>query len=337
MPPQNRPSIDFDPGIGQGAEPTGDAHMSNALAGLQRTQREDYAAATAVPLPPIVVPPQVTAPGPVDVYRERNPSLPTIKFANVEHLPSAGKAYPPGTRISYRPYTLGESVHAEASRLDMRGTYDLILKGVDCGTMDKFKLTLPDVLFLGLVRKIASLGTTKVNLTTTCPFCKGMNRTPVECSALDFEDLQVPELPIVVDFSFGSHEFRPLTLESYLDLLDRSLEEDFVAIMAAQCATNLPLNDRIEMIRSMTDPEDISLVKQIDEMLHHQLKPIPIVCPQETDQLEEDGRVRTCGRRYPVALDDVSAAFVLPFSGRPGERSSGKISFGSSRNKPNRG
>ena len=210
----------------------------------------------------------------------------------------------------------------------MPGTYDLILKGLECQTFDPMSLTLPDVLYLGLVRKIASLGGTKVTVTTTCPFCRGLNRTPIECSALEFDDLQVPALPVRVPMSDGEMLFMPLTLERYLVLLARGLEDDFIALMAAQCTSTPDLDAAMQMIRDLTDPEDIAFIKQVDELLHHELKPVVVTCPQELPTAEVDEPAPTCGRRYPVALDDVSAAFVLPFPGRSEGGVRRQIAFG---------
>ena len=321
-----RSTLSFDPGIGGGDDP----HLQSALAGLQQQKK------AAPPPPPSAASPPATetarpaVPEVVDEYRARNPSLPSISFDDVKHLPSMGKAYPPGATVRYRPYTLGESIFAEESRMGIRETYDMILKGLEC-SFPAMDLTLPDVLYLGLVRKIASLGSTKVNVTTTCPYCQGLNRTPIECTALEFDDLEVPALPINAPFSFGDHTFAPLTLGRYLDLLDRKLEDDFVALMAAQCTSVDDLDFAIEMIKGMVDPDDIALIKQIDEMLHHELKPVMVTCPQEipsdTDQ-GGDEPAPTCGKRYPVALDDVSAAFVLPFPGRDSSDVRRQVTFG---------
>lgn len=325
-----RSTVEFDTGIG--SEMT-DPRLLNALAGMQQQKHESYLAgrtaaqpaAEAVPLPP--EPPPAA---PADEYRARNPSLPKMRFDTVKHLPSVGKAYPANATILFRPYTLGESIYAEESKPDMRGTYALILAGLECQGFDPMTLTLPDVLYLGLIRKIASLGATKVSVTTTCPYCKGLNRTPIECTELEFDDLQVPALPIRAPFTFGDHTFSPLTLSSYLDLLDAGLEDNFLALMAAQC-TSIPIfEDALAMTKDLTDPDDIAMLKQIDELLHHELKPVVVTCPQELPKpnQEVDEPAPTCGRRYPVALDDVSAAFVLPFSGRSQESIRGKITFG---------
>ena len=167
-----------------------------------------------------------------------------------------------------------------------------------------------------------------MNVTTTCPFCRGLNRTPIECTRLDFDDLQVPALPIRAPFSFGGHTFAPLTLRRYLDLLDAGLEDDFLAIMAAQCTSIENIRDGMAVFDSLTDPDDIAMLKQIDELLHHELKPVMVTCPQEgtSEGVDEPGPI--CGRRYPVALDDVSAAFVLPFRGGDSGGVQRQITFG---------
>lgn len=319
-----RSTVTFDPGIGA---PVPDPLAAKALSGMERSMLEAYRrpAQTAVPAP--------VATPPADEYRERNPSLPRLRFRDVDHLPSMGKAYPPGTKIRYRPYTFGESVYVEESELDMRETYALICKGIECSGMDPMQLTLPDVLYLGLVRKFAALGSTKVNVTSTCPACGGVNRTPLDW-ALEFDNLEVPALPIRVPFTFGEHTFMPLTLAAYLDLLERNLETDFVSLMAAQCTSAPDFDAAVSIIRDMDDPSDIALLKEVDALLHHELRPITVTCPQQLQAVGEDEPGHTCEQRYPVALDDVSAAFVLPFPGGPQADPRRQITFGPARDQP---
>lgn len=324
QPTPPRPRVSFDTGIGRdapaGAADAADAGRHAALAHLHAAR-----AAAPAPVPAAAAAPAAQTQAAADPARVRNPDLPLRNFTDLTHLPSQGKAYPEGARVRYRPYTLGESVFVENSDLTLEQTYRFILKGLDL-TFDPMLLTLPDALYIGLMRRLQTLGDTKVTVNSTCPHCGGLNQTATETTALEFDDLAVPALPIRVPLCGGKHAFSPLTVADYLELDRLKLVGDIVAVYAIQCRT-LPFSEAHALFENLTDARDVRMLHEVDKLLHHELKPLTIKCPQPLAAKPGEAE-QTCGGLYPVNLDNVSSAFVLPFRGWAADDLSDQIEFG---------
>lgn len=258
-----------------------------------------------------------------DVVAEKNPFLPRVALKAVTELPSQGLAYPDNYKISYRAYTLGEIDQLENSKMSTREMYDLILRGIET-SFPVHDLTLADTMYLGLLRRLASMGGSDVLVTSACPNCGNTNTSRVDTSTIEFEDLSVPKLPIKLKFSDGTQQkFMPVTIGDYFKLLDTNRKMDTVALMAIQCRT-LEYPQSLDYFASLTDPLDIYGVRQVDRLLFHGLKPVTIDCRHNIMTGEQEV---PCGQRYRVQLENAAEAFIFPFR-REESDSAVEITFG---------
>lgn len=256
-----------------------------------------------------------------DTISEKNPFLPKVAL-EVAELPSQGLAYPKGYTLSYRAYTLGEIDQLENSKLSTRQMYELILRGIET-SFPVMELTLADTMYLGLLRRLASMGGTDVLVTSVCPNCANTNTTRVETTSIEFDDLAIPKLPIKIKLSIGAHKFTPITIGDYFKMLDEGRQMDAVALIAAQCRT-LDFPQSIEIFTNLTDPLDIYGVKQVDRLLFHGLTPVTIDCRHKLMINDEEV---PCGQRYRVQLENAAEAFIFPFR-REESDSAVEITFG---------
>lgn len=303
--------------------PAPDPQLSPAM----RARQEQLEARRAPPQP-IVQP--VLADDPAADY---NPHLPKVVLNDVRRLPSRGLAYPPNARISYRTYALGELDEFEQSNLTQREQLIRLLQGVET-TFPKTELTLEDTLYLGLLRRISTLGTEQLIVQTTCPRCKGSNPQRVATAhikddpdpaphTVTFKELDIPALPVKLKLSFGEHSFRPITIGDYIGLLDQNYELNTPTMYGIQCHS-LDFPESADAFRSITDPKDIKLLKKLDEMFDHHLAPLHVTCG---NLLTGTSEPEPCGQHYRVSLENAKEAFIYPFRGEDDD-SGDEISFG---------
>lgn len=221
-------------------------------------------------------------------------SLPEIAV-DVTSLPSKGLAYPKNSSIKYIPYTVGDVKKVSQSKLGLKDTFCFLLEGIFT-SFDKLLLTIPDVLFLGLLRKISSFSSSSVIIPFTCSKCKKDNEVTVNFTSLEFQDISAPALPVIITISNREYRFMPLTLKNFFFLLDKGMEKDDVGILAAQCV-NVEFD---AMYRAILDfsLEDYYLMQEVDRLLFHAPKPIEVKC--------------VCGNLSSVELEG-GQALVLPF------------------------
>lgn len=252
-----------------------------------------------------------------DVIESKNPFLPKISVREIADLPSVGLAYPKGYSISYRPYTLGEIDQLENSQFSTRQMYEFILRGIET-SFSKEDLTLADTMYLGLLRRLASMGSSEVLVTSICPACQAVNQTKVLTQDIEFEDLSVPQLPINLETSAGLWKFTPVNMGDYFKLIDLNRKMDTVALLAVQCR-NLEFPKSIELFEGLAEPSDIAGVRQVDRLLFHGLKPLSVDCVGATE--------KPCHQTYKVQLENASEAFIMPFR-RQEDDPPIKITFG---------
>lgn len=200
--------------------------------------------------------------------------LPSV-FLKVEGLPSKGLPYPKDATISYRSYSFGELKYASTSKLSIKETLELVLKGVKTN-FPKKDLTMYDTLYIGILRKIASLGTPKIQFPYEIPNCKEIKYHIFELKDLEFDELEVPALPVRAELSDGNkYHFNPLTVGQYVKLSVKNQLKDNIAILASMCV-NQPYEDTYAMLSNTTDADDMRDIEDIERMLEHGLKPIEI-------------------------------------------------------------
>jgi hypothetical protein len=244
---------------------------------------------------------------------------PGVTLNDVTKLPSQGKAYPPGVSVRYRPFIFGEVYQISESKFTTREAYDYILTGVEVEGMDKLDLTLADVMYIGLLRKISTMGSSEIIAKYHCTKCGRPSSIVFKTTDIEFEDMQAPKLPIEGTFTFGKLKFSPITLRQYYILLEKGKPTDPVALYAVQ-SIGTEFDATYKTLFNVST-EDTRLLLEIDRYLNHGLKPLIKACPQKLD----DAGTK-CGARVEIELDG-GQALLLPF--RTDEQSTAnRIRFG---------
>ena len=251
-----------------------------------------------------------------DTQISNNVSSSSLPMIQVSSLPSKNIPYPKGSQIYYRPYTYGEMDTFNDSKLGVAEKLRFIAEGMKTKGIDLNDITLNDFLYLGLLRKISSLGTTRFSIMIPVEG-EAKPRTKVyDFEDIQFENLEVPTLPANITVRKTIMQFMPITLGRYLTLLDK--DEDLInqerALMAAQCV-NLEFNQSRELIENAIGNE-LTLLGKVDKLLDHGLLPLDVYY-KDLNGKEQHARVE---------LDD-PYTLVWPFRGPEGVKD-GSIWFG---------
>jgi len=239
-------------------------------------------------------------------------------------FPSRSLAYAPGAEMQYRPYTFGEVKRLNQTKsLSTKQKFKEILKGVECNFHD-MDITVGDALYVALLRKISTLGSTKVILKYKCGKCQKVGSHQMNTQDLEFDDMlkgysdDEAELPIVAEFSWGETSFMPCTLQDYYLLIDQDKENDEIALMAVQ--SDMEFHEAYEKFDKITDFEDARILDEVDKLLYHALTPVKFKC---RNKLSDDS---LCENTITIELDG-GQALVLPFRERE-VNVKGRIRFG---------
>jgi hypothetical protein len=246
-----------------------------------------------------------------EVVEKDDNNVPVIE---VKTIPSRWKAYPPKSKIKYKPYTYGEALNYSQSKLSTAAGFEFILNGIE-PSFPKEKLTLQDFFFIALLRKISSFGDIEFKIQFICSKCENPNEMVAKSTEFEFKDIEAPDLPIVVTFSDNiDYQFMPLTVGGYIELLEMEKQKDAVAISAMQCISH-KFDKMYKKIYNLTDQVDSALMGKIDGMMNHTLKAVQRDCSHVG-----------CGHSNKVVMDSGSV-IIRPFRKRD-ELLEGRIHFG---------
>jgi len=254
---------------------------------------------------------------------EVNPHLPKIVLKKLDELPSKFLAYPEGAEVKYRSYMLGEIEEYDQETMSAKDRFLSILKGIQCN-FERMTLTVADVNYLGLMRKLLTMGSERVSVDTICPRCNGKNVSHFETKDIVFDPVTAPSFPVRVKLSFGEHEFWPLTVGDWFALADKGIEVKTSSALAAQCHS-IDFPESIEIFASVNDPVDIRKLELVDELLHHNVAVMSVTCNRTI--YTEGGEEEQCGMIYEVGLDNAAESFLYPFRTEE-DNLSDQISFG---------
>ena len=123
----------------------------------------------------------------------------------VEDLPSHWLPYPKGSEILLRKYTGIELRYFSDSSLTPEKEMELALDGIQTIGFDKHDLTFHDYKFLALQRRLISLESSSFGLTWYCTKCENTVTSNIKLDALQFDELNIPSLPVNVKLSFGNY------------------------------------------------------------------------------------------------------------------------------------
>jgi hypothetical protein len=223
-------------------------------------------------------------------------NLPEIE---VTTLPSKGLSYPTNFSIKFRPYTFGEVVKINQSKLSLADYYRHILDGITC-SFDKNLLSFFDFLFIGIQRRGFSL--TDIPLYTKGECLNGHSNLDLEfkLSELDFYDLEVDKLPKSFKYDNKTYSFTLFTIGSYLELSDKNQTNDEIRILSQMCID--PDKEKIYNELSNAVRIDImSKINGIDLLFSHGVKPLKFECSHDS-----------CNEPIYVDMTEVDS-LVLPF------------------------
>jgi len=213
------------------------------------------------------------------VTQEQNVQQTTVqslpKF-EVTTLPSRGIPYPNGWKIYYYPYTYGDLLKLSQSKLDPVSEIEEVLKGIECQGFDKYDLTIFDFQYLSILRQLSFSDDIQVLLEAPCPSCGQMVQKAVSASSVQYSELEVPQLPVVVEIAGQELEFCPLTVGKFVEAVKVKKHTDLIYLFALQ-VSNLDINKAYSLITNAFG-EDLVKLKTVEEVLDHGLLPVELIC-----------------------------------------------------------
>lgn len=224
--------------------------------------------------------------------KERVDFIPTIDV-DLKSLPSKGVPYSKDAKISYRTYTWGEVQQVSTSiRKGYHSYLRYALMGVKTTGLSPLDLTLSDAIYLGMLRKINSLGGIKVELEHICqnPKCGKELKTVFTHNDINFVDMKAKALPATVELSNDkTYTFMPLTVGSFFDIMEgkkklngKKIEDiikDKIALLSAM-VTNIKFEEVYADFSQINDYEDAEIIEEVDTALHSDIRPFETKCDE---------------------------------------------------------
>jgi hypothetical protein len=237
--------------------------------------------------------------------------IPSIKLS-VSRLPSGGKTYPKNVQISYRGYLFGELQEINGSKgRPLLDTMKDAMSGVTTLGMDTTALTLPDAVYLGILRRMSTTGASEFEIKYVCrnDKCRELNTHTFSQQNISFNDLAIDGVGVKIELTNGkTYELSPLTFGDFIRLANGipgskvkgELIKNKTATLAIMCR-NMPFDEVYNDFYTITHPEDIEAIREVNELLHHDLKPLDAIC-------------KKCGHANKVVLEGRDS-LITPFRG----------------------
>jgi len=269
---------------------------------------------------------------------------------DLAELPSQGVCYPERATIHRVEYlwteirNLSEMIkdidNEEEMIVDKPALYECMMEGIYVEGFDKYDLTLSDLLFIFILRKMGTFGNQEIVITVQCPHCGQYNILGYKLNDFEFEDLMFDrtQLPLFTEIKGLECQFMPLTFRRFKQLYEDGVENDPRAWIAYQCINRDP-REVYELCKDLPYIGGGDVLDQIDEYLSHGLmdveatcllyeqEPIPeeereainergvyLYAPNQTTRpkLDENGQAIKCNGRFNFALDG-GRVLYLPF------------------------
>lgn len=237
-----------------------------------------------------------------------------LSAKNVTSLPSAFLQYPEGSAVLCSPFSFGDLSRFNNSNMTEVQFFEFVLEGIETKGFDKYDLTYYDVVYLALLRKMNSLGSTQVTLTSICDHCGHINTNHMDTQFFyDFVDLEIEEMPLTLELNSGELELKFITIRDWMELANKDMLDDSLNLYAKSVANRI-FDEAYQTIYNATG-QDIEVLNLADKMLYHGLKPLSLVC-------------ESCFNGYHANLssEDVNS-IIRPFRGEE-ESVRCKIHFG---------
>lgn len=235
----------------------------------------------------------------------------------LEIVPSHKLQYPEDIVIKYRPYLYGEVKKFNSGTMSFEETLMFALEGISVSSeknpaFTKEQLTVADVIYISLHRKLVSLGSSSFTCNYVCANCGENSSFVLQSDKLEFDEIRVPKFPIRATFSDVEFHFEGLTVKDYVDnKLEKEVSGDTISYLAAMC-TNISYETAKTILSNATIEEGFVL-EELDTLLYHGLKEVVTECEK-------------CNTMNKVQVEGGDVV-IGPFRG-PGESVRSRIQFG---------
>jgi len=238
------------------------------------------------------------------MFDTRNPA----QWKRANPLPSNGMLYE--TDVLYRGYTLGELLVVGTSDLSIQQKVEIMAQGmIRNDGKDVYDLTFYDFAYVGLLRKLGTLGDMATyTMALECDVCREKMTRSLRGDHFAFSDLET-KFPFKEKLGSTTTTVSPITVRRYLDILP---ETDF-HILAASMGMSF---------EQLLTSEHITEIAHIEQLLCHTLEPIDFKCDY-------------CGNKRSVALELLSnrpeCSLVLPELNQAAAKSLSESLYGMSK------
>lgn len=239
------------------------------------------------------LPPQIQArmdANKIQVTEVPEPSIPQIQpvqrpvtghVCTLNSIPSGFKGYPGIDHIEIRSFTLRELKYLSSGLTDEQVINAFRPAILNINVDD---LSFYDFLYISSHINIVTSDDQNWTMEINCQSCgKPFTYNTAKDGFFQFEELQIPDLPINVTFSGVELQFDlPRVKDSKIA---KTLKKRFpkssdeLIGFSAQCR-NLPPEQTLNILENLTDPEDIALVNEIQKKLYHGSLPLKAICPE---------------------------------------------------------
>lgn len=243
-----------------------------------------------------------------------NEQMSGIGWISVTKLPSGYRTYPSGVEVKYRPYTFGEKKELALGNKSEAEEIRFIMRGIEVNGMGKYDLTIPDYMYLALMRKTSTDNEVKFTASFLCDACGQNQILNFTVTDIKFKNLDVEGLPVRATLSTGKVlEFKPMTVQNYLDMIkEKPTDRTQVDFMARQ-VSNMKFPDAHKAIYDLSGSDE-DLIDQVDKLLDFGITPMEHKCD-------------VCGFINFVHVDLDKETLILPFR-KSGPPDGSGISYG---------
>jgi len=230
------------------------------------------------------------------------PFIPEVKVVD---LPSRFLPYPKNCSISYKPYVYGELEEFNESKFSVPEEVNFQLRGITT-SFPIMDLAYFDYLAILLLRKISTFGGNQFSFSYKCPGCEKSGKHYSTLMDVVFEDLNVPNLPLIVTIGGQEMHFSPLTIGRYIEFVERKSDKPQGIQLLASEVINLKYEEAEKIIYNASGQDkgvsDHDVLDYLDEILFFGVKPIKFLCKNVIGKDEKEKKDILCNYENSVRI-----------------------------------